>query len=111
MNVSGVIRGYMSKSCTNEKFIIHVTEVIEKQLKEWDKNYEVFLMKFSNYEIVVKNNEMYCFVSFSENEIEQLQKRTPFSLDCKIWKELKEQGLTIKNGYGNYIDLTLNLMD
>ena len=57
MNFSGVVRGYMSKSFSSERFILHVADTIEKQLKEWNPLYEVFLMKLKNYEVVIKNAE------------------------------------------------------
>lgn len=36
MNVSGFIRGYMSKNMTGETFFMKVADTIEKQLQEWD---------------------------------------------------------------------------
>lgn len=104
MNVSGVIRGYMSKNMDVEQFIIHVATLMEKQLKEWDENYEVYVMKMANYELVVKNGEKYYEVSLSEDEIKVLQNKSPFSLDKRLWTELEQQGLNLLWGYGDYLD-------
>ncbi|NMD71771.1 hypothetical protein HHO41_15840 [Bacillus sp. DNRA2] len=107
MNVSGWIRAYMSKSMNNEEFLIKVANVIEKQLKEWDENYEVYIMKLTDYEFNVKKGETYLEVVLTEAELDELQKQAPFSLDVKIWKELERQGLEIIKGHGNYLDSIL----
>lgn len=73
MNVSGVMRGYLCKSFKGEKFLLHVAETMEKQLKEWDPQYEVFLMKLANYELMIKKGETYYHVLLSEQEIEILR--------------------------------------
>jgi glucose-6-phosphate 1-dehydrogenase len=107
MNINGFARGYMSNNHSGEEFIKHVVEEIEQQLIEWDHNYEVFLLKLSYYEIMVKKEDHYYHVKLSENEVNSLQKRGPFQLDRKIWKELEKQGITIIKGHGNYIDTVL----
>ena len=104
MNISGVIRGYMSKNMSVEEFIVHVATLMEKQLKEWDENYEVYVMKLADYEVVVKNNDTYYGVDISEFEIDFLQNKSPFSLDKKLCAELEKQGLNILRGYGDYLD-------
>jgi hypothetical protein len=107
MNINGFARGYMANNHSGEEFIKHVVEEIEQQLIEWDHNYEVFLLKLSYYEIMVKKEDHYYHVKLSENEVNSLQKRGPFQLDRKIWKELEMQGITIIKGHGNYIDTVL----
>lgn len=104
MNISGVIRGYITKTMIVEEFIVHVATLMEKQLKEWDENYEVYVMKLADYELVIKNNEKYYEVTLCEDEIEYLQNKSPFALDRKLWTELENQGLAILRGYGDYLD-------
>ncbi|MBB6444022.1 hypothetical protein [Bacillus benzoevorans] len=104
MNISGVIRGYMSKNMGVEEFIVHVATLMEKQLKEWDENYEVYVMKLTDYEFIVKNNDTYYGVDISADEIAELQNKNPFALDKKLWIELEHQGLNILRGYGDYLD-------
>lgn len=100
MNSSGWIRGMMSKNVSAEKFLLHVATCIEGQLKEWDTNYEVYVMKFTDYQFVVKNGEKYIELKLTADEVTQLQSQSPYSLDKRIWTELKEQGLTILMGMG-----------
>ena len=104
MNSSVVIRGWMSNCLSGEEFIKHVAGVIERQLKEWDDHYEVFLMKLAYYEVIIKNGETYYHADLSEQELETLQKKSPFSLDRNIWLELQNQGLPIIKGIGDYLD-------
>lgn len=59
MNSSGMIRGYMSKSCSAERYLIHVGTTIERQLQKWDSNYGVNIMKFTDYVFVVRNVDIY----------------------------------------------------
>jgi hypothetical protein len=107
MNMMGFLRGYMSKNYSSEKFIKHVSDIIEKQLQEWDLNYEVFLMKLTNYELMIKNGETYYHLEISEQELNFLQNKSPFSLDRKIWLEMQKQGIQIFKGYGDYLDKVL----
>jgi len=81
--------------------------MIEKQLQEWDPNFEVFLMKLSNYELMIKNGEAYYYVELTEQELDFLQNKSPFSLDRKIWLELENQGIQIFKGFGDYLDKVL----
>lgn len=104
MNISGVIRGYMTKNMSVEEFIVHVATLMEKQLKEWDENFEVYVMKLADYEFVVKNNTTYYGTDIPEEEIAALQNESPFALDKKLWTELEKQGLNILRGYGDYLD-------
>jgi hypothetical protein len=107
MNINGMARSYMARFQSGEEFFKRVADFIERQLHEWDPNYEVFLMKFSDYELMVKNGERYYHVFVTEPELTELQKRAPYALDQKIWKELEKQGLPILKGYGNYLDSIL----
>jgi hypothetical protein len=107
MHISEFIRGYMANNLGSEEFLKHVAGLIETQLQEWDPNYEVFVMKFAAYEVMVKNKTIYYHVHLSEDEIETLQNQDPFELDRRIWRELEEQGLLIIKGKGNYIQMVL----
>lgn len=104
MNTSGVFRGYMSKSFSGEKFIQLIAVTIEKQLQDWDPKYEVFLMKLDNFELMIQNRETYYHVQLSEQELDQLQNKSPFSLERKIWLELQDQGLQILKRLGDYLE-------
>lgn len=104
MNVSAMMRGYMSKNMDGEAFLLHVANVIEHQLQEWDETFEVYVMKFKHYEIVVKNIEAYFHVYLTEENLYRLQHTSAFSLDRYIWEELQRQGIEIIRGTGNYID-------
>lgn len=103
MNSSGLSRGMMSKSLKAEQFIIHVISCIEKEIQEWNPNFNVMLLKLQNYELFINGKESYQ-VTISESEARTLQHQSPYSLDRRIWLELKEQGLEIIRGYGNYLD-------
>jgi hypothetical protein len=85
MNMNGMARGYMACNLSVEDFLIHVAKVTEAQLKEWDGEYEVILMKLANYELVIKINELNYYVTLSQKELHCLQKKDPFALDRKIW--------------------------
>lgn len=104
MNISGFTRGILAKNYSSEKYLLHVCDVIERQLKEWDDEYEVMAMKLVDYELVVKKENKYYEMVLSEKDIETLQNKSPFSLDRHVWKELERQGLEIVRGYGNYIE-------
>jgi hypothetical protein len=107
MNINGLVRSYLARNQTGEEFFKLVADLMERQLKEWDPEYEVFLMKFSYYELTVKKGDQYYHVLVTENELTELQKADPFALDKKLWNELEKQGLPIKKGYGNYLDIVL----
>ncbi|MDQ0484049.1 hypothetical protein [Guptibacillus hwajinpoensis] len=104
MNSNGFIRGLMAKDYSREKFLLHVADVIERQLKEWSEVYEVMVMKLVNYEFVVKMDNRYYEVVISEKELDTLQATAPFALDRFVWKELEKQGIEIVRGYGDYIE-------
>lgn len=107
MNINGLGRSYLARYREGEKFIIHVADLIERQLKEWSPEYEVFLMKFSDYELIIKNKDQYYHAKIAEKELESLQKSGPYALDRRVWSELQNQGLAIKMGYGNYMEAVL----
>jgi hypothetical protein len=107
MNMNGMARAYMARNLRIEDFLIHVAKVTERQLKEWDDEYEVILMKIANYELIIKKDEKDYLVNLSETGLHRLQKKDPFALDRKIWRELEKQGLPIMRGFGNYMDLVL----
>ncbi|WP_318502437.1 hypothetical protein [Bacillus sp. T3] len=107
MNINGVAREYMARFQSGEEFFKQVADQIERQLKEWDPQYEVFLMRFSYYELVIKNGEQYYNIQLTYSELDSLQKKAPYALDRKIWKDLNALGLPIIKGYGNYIESIL----
>ncbi|WP_019152509.1 hypothetical protein [Robertmurraya massiliosenegalensis] len=107
MNISGMARNYIAKYFSSEDFLVHVSKTVERQLQEWNTSYEVIVMKVENYHWNVKIDERYYELHLTEEEIKVLQKRDPYALDRRIWKELKAQGLPIKYGDGNYLDLVL----
>lgn len=104
MNTNAMIRSYMAKHKSSEEYLLHVGRCIERQLQEWNVNYAVNIMKFKNYEFVVKNGEIYYHTQLLEDEIEELKDKGPYALDRKIWVELARKGLEIKMGYGNYLE-------
>jgi hypothetical protein len=108
MDINGEIRRYMARNMSREEFIKYVATAIEHQLKEWDENYEVFLMKLKKYEFMISKGEQYYDVKITENELDSLQKSSPIELDRKIWRELEKQGLPIVKGVGNYIETVLS---
>ncbi|WP_102029022.1 hypothetical protein [Salirhabdus sp. Marseille-P4669] len=104
MNASGMIRGYLAKNQSREQFLHFVLSTIEKQLKEWDEDYKVMLLKLRNYELIVQNGKEIYNVTISEEELEYLQSKSPFSLDRKIWDDLKSHGITVRRQTGNYLE-------
>lgn len=104
MNASVWIRGIMSKNVSGEEFIIHVCTCIERQLQEWDPKFEVFLMKMKDYEIHIRNESEFYHTSVSELVLKELQDKSPFALDRKIWQDLIDQGLETIEGTGNYLE-------
>ncbi|KMM39176.1 hypothetical protein [Guptibacillus hwajinpoensis] len=104
MNSNGFARGLLAKHYNGEKFLLHVADVIERQLKEWSVVYEVMVMKLSDYKIVVKKDNRYYELVISEKELDTLQATAPFALDRFVWKELEKQGIEIVRGYGDYIE-------
>lgn len=86
-----------------EEFLQHVGKMIERQLQEWDENYEVNIMKMENYLFVVKNRDKSYWVEITEKELIELQNRSPYSLDYKIWTMLAVQGIEIKFHSGDYL--------
>ncbi|MGM0846479.1 MAG: hypothetical protein ACQEUT_16000 [Bacillota bacterium] len=107
MNVNGMVRSYMVKVMSDEYFLIHVAGLIERQLHEWDLNYEVFVMKFSDYELVVKKGDHYYHAELTEQELEVLHLKGSFSLDETLWSQLINQGLSAQEDYGNYMKTVL----
>ena len=103
MNTTGFIRGYMAKNQDGEKFLKHVLVTVERQLQEWDPNYEVQLIKLSNYEVLVKNDKETINFTISESQLALFQSRSPYTLDRFIWKELEDKGVTIGKCDGNYL--------
>lgn len=97
----------MAKNINEEEFIKHVANVIERQLKEWDEKYEVMVIKGVHYEFVVNYNDDFYHLQLSDQDIHELQKKSPYALDRKIWQELEKQELAIRWDRGNYIEVVL----
>ena len=94
----------MAKSYDGESFLLHVAEVIERQLKEWDESYEVIVMKLIDYEVVVKEENRSYELLLTEDALLTLQQKSPYALDRYLWLELEKQGLEIVRGNGDYIE-------
>lgn len=103
MNSSGFIRGLMAKNFDNERFLLHVAECIERQLKEWDENYEVMVAKMPDYFFVIRNAKKSIYFTITEKKAKELQEEFIFALDRHIWLELQKQGVKLQNGQGNYL--------
>ncbi|MCQ6279666.1 hypothetical protein [Bacillus sp. EB600] len=107
MNVNGYARAYVTRNQDGEQFLKYVSKVIEQQLKEWDGNYEVIVMKLKDHEFIVKKAGDYYHIHLSEKELELLLKSGSYQLDRKLWMELENQGLTIIKGTGDYLEMVL----
>ncbi|WP_026909077.1 hypothetical protein [Paucisalibacillus globulus] len=103
MNTTGFIRGYMAKNQDGEIFLKHVLVTVERQLQEWDSNYEVQLIKLSNYEVLVKNGKEIINFTISKPQLASFQSSSPYKLDQYIWRELKNNAVPIKDWNGNYL--------
>ena len=95
MNSNGFARGLMAKNSNEVDFLKHVASVVERQLKEWDEKYEVMVIKGLHYEFVVNHNDDFYHLQLSDQDIHELQKKSPYALDRKIWRELENQGLKL----------------
>ena len=104
VNVNRFARSVMAKNYDGESFLLHVAEVIERQLKEWDEAYEVLVMKLIDYEVVVKKENRSYELSLTEKALLSLQQKGAYALDRYLWLELEKQGLKIVRGNGNYIE-------
>ncbi|AJD92936.1 hypothetical protein JMA_36190 [Jeotgalibacillus malaysiensis] len=104
MNASGMLRGYASKAMPNDAYFAHVTKTMEKQLKQWDSDYELFVNTTDGYRIAVLLGEKRYASALSVEEWDTLQQNAPFSVDRAIWQQLQEQGLEVKTGFGDYIE-------
>ena len=104
MNISRMARRSIAKNFSTDDYFQHVASVIECQLQEWNEKYEVFLMKFQDYQFTVKNGNLYYDVFLPEEEVAKLQAQGTFALDRVIWSELKKQEMPIYEGFGDYLD-------
>lgn len=107
MNVSESKRELIARNMDTEDFVLFISRVIEHQLQEWDEQYEVHVLKLKNYKWIVKYGHLRYVVEIVESEIQSLQKRDPFGLDQRIWRELEGLGLPIVRGVGNYLEYVL----
>lgn len=103
MNTQGFIRGMMAKNYSSEKFLVHVATTVERQLQEWNEQFEIMVAKLQNNFWIVRNGEESIYFTITEQEVEQLQNKSPYSLDRRIWEELENHGIDIKIGPGNYM--------
>jgi hypothetical protein len=104
VNVNRFARSVMAKSYDGESFLVHVAEVMERQLKEWNEAYEVLVMKLIDYEVLVKKENRSYEILLTENAVLSLQQKSPYALDRYLWQELEKQGLKIVRGNGDYIE-------
>ena len=104
MNASGMLRGYASKAMPNDAYFDHVTKTIEKQLKQWDPGFELFVNTTDGYQIAALHGEKRYTATLSAEEWNALQQNAPFSVDRAIWQQLQEQGLEVKTEFGDYIE-------
>ena len=109
MNINAQSREDLARNQSEQQFFIHVADIIERQLKEWNTDYRVYIMKLTNYELTVSNKDLVFQIEISEEELKLLQGCDPYALDRKIWNSLKSQGLAIQEGIGNYIDTVLTI--
>lgn len=100
-------RDHNLQKMSSEELLRHIAELMEVQLKEWDKRFEVMVMKLVNYEWVVKFNDQFFHTEISDQEIEDLRKEGLFAIDRKLWKDIEQQGLQLIMGFGNYLDFVL----
>ncbi|WP_421378059.1 hypothetical protein ACOJQI_12030 [Bacillus salacetis] len=107
MNINGMVRSYMIQIMEDEDFLKHVAELIERQLHEWYLNYEIFIMKFKDYELVVKNGDQYYEVTLTQQELEIMRFKGLYELDHRLWTALMDQGLVVMKGDGNYLETVL----
>ncbi len=107
MNASGMLRGYASKAMPNDDFFDHVTTTMERQLKQWDSDYELFVNTTDGYQVAVLHGDKRHTALLSTEEWGTLQQNTPFSVDRAIWQQLQAQGLEVKTGFGDYIEKAL----
>ncbi|MFS0781709.1 hypothetical protein [Bacillus sp. 1P06AnD] len=107
MNINGMARGYMSAFLNHEDFLHHVAVTVERQLKEWDYSYEVFVLRLEDYQVTVKKKEQYYTISLSYDQLITLQQQGSYALDRYFWSKLQEEGLPIQKGHGDYMDYVL----
>ena len=55
----------------------------------------------------MNHNDDFYHLQLSDQDIHELQKKSPYALDRKIWRELENQGLNIRWDRGNYIEVVL----
>ncbi|TYS18506.1 hypothetical protein FZC78_02920 [Rossellomorea vietnamensis] len=103
MQTNGIVRSYMQQVMSSEDFLKYVAGIMENQLHEWDVNYEVFVMKWPDYEMVVKNGEKYYHAELSVQDLEVLHLKGLFELDKRLWIDLMEKVLPFGDDYGNYL--------
>lgn len=103
MNSSSFVRSLLAKKMTGEKFLLHVLQMVERQLQEWD-DYHLIVMKFRDYEILITcGNQEIEHIIISEQRLAELQQKSPYSLDLTIWEELLKKGINIKKDGGSYL--------
>ena len=104
MNVNRFARNIMAKDYDGERFLLHVAEVMELQLKEWDAAYKVIVMKLIDYEVVIKKEIRSYELLLTEKDLLLLQQTSPYALDRYLWQAFEKQGLQIVRGEGDYIE-------
>jgi hypothetical protein len=107
MNTNGMARGYMAKNMGTENFVKHVLTCIERELSEQDVKTRVigYILIDSLYIQVQVFSVQYGSV-IPLREVNKLQRKSPYSLDRRIWTELFQAGLDISKD-SHYIKAVL----
>ncbi|MCA0172960.1 hypothetical protein [Bacillus sp. RAR_GA_16] len=92
MNVNRFARNIMAKDYDGERFLLHVAEVMERQLKEWDAAYEVVVMKLIDYEVVIKKENRSYELLLTEKDLLLLQQTSPYALESLFVAGIREAG-------------------
>ncbi|MCP3738970.1 hypothetical protein [Rossellomorea sp. BNER] len=107
MNISGLLREYIINNLNEEKLLYHVSSCIEKQLKEWEPDSDIVLIRGAGeYIVLISYNRVVFEVKIPNWVIEAKKKRDLYSLDRYIWSELIRKRIDIKERT-SYIDWIL----
>ncbi len=86
----------MAKSMTPARFIGHVVNFMDRQLKEFDPHAHATLNPFYNrFYVKVFYEGRFHILSFSDESVIRYQRRGPYALDREMWNRLFDRGLYI----------------
>lgn len=105
MNLESFIRSMMkdNENFSDEDFLNHVVDTLEAQLKEWDDNYLVELIKDDEYILVIHGVQMTHYLRITKKDITELRQKGDYALDRNILTRLYHLGLAIQNFDGPYM--------